>query len=93
MLQNYMSKHARIRSQQRGISPILIDLLLEFGANEPAGDGASKVFFNKAARRRLKVYAGPLTELLSEHLDVYAIASSDGQIITMAHRTERIRRH
>lgn len=88
-----MSQHARIRSQQRAIPPILMDLLLYFGANEPAGNGASKIFFDKVARRRIKAYAGSLAELLNEHLDVYVVVGADGQIITTAHRTTRIRRH
>jgi len=88
-----MSCHASIRSQQRAISPMLVDLLIQFGTSEPAGDGASKVFFDKAARRRVKTYAGPLAGILNEHLDVYAVISSESEIITTAHLTERIRRH
>lgn len=88
-----MSHHARIRSQQRAIPPILIDLLTQFGTSLPAGGGTSRVFFDKAARRRVKAYAGPLAGLLDQHLDVYAVLDSDGRVITTAHRTERIRRH
>ena len=88
-----MSQHANLRSQQRAISPMLVDLLIQFGTSEPAGNGASKVFFDKAARRRVKSYAGPLAGLLNEHLDVYAVISSEDQVITAAHLTERIRRH
>lgn len=87
------SHHAEVRSQQRGIPPILIDLLLEFGVIEPAGSGATKVFFDKRARRRVQSYAGHLAGVLDEHLDVYAVVSSDNEVITVAHRTERIRRH
>lgn len=87
------SQHANIRCQQRAIAPMVIDLLLQFGTNEPAGNGASKVFFDKAARRRVKKYAGPLAGLLEEHLDVYAVVGSDSKVITVAHRIERIHRH
>ena len=88
-----MTHHASIRSQQRAISPMLVDLLMQFGTSEPAGDGASRVFFDKAARRRVKAYAGPLAGILNEHLDVYAVVSSECRIITAAHLHERIRRH
>lgn len=88
-----MSHHATVRSQQRAIPPLLIDLLLQFGTNEPAGKGATKVFFDKAARRRVKSYAGHLASLLNEYLDVYAVVGTDDQVITTAHLTERIRRH
>lgn len=88
-----MTQHAKVRSQQRGIPPIVVDLLMQFGATEPAGGGASKVFFDKAARRRIKAYAGQLASILDEHLDIYAVIGAENQIITMAHRADRIRRH
>lgn len=87
-----LSHHARTRTQQRAIPPMLIDLLTQFGSTEPAGDGASKVFFDKTARRRVKAYAGPLAGLLDEHLDVHAVVARDGRVITAAHRTKRIKR-
>jgi len=90
---NDMSKHAAKRSQQRAIAPMVIDLLLQFGSTEKAGDGASRVFFDKAARRRLDAYAGPLAPLLRQHLDLYAVMAANGNVITVAHRLERIHRH
>lgn len=89
----YLSHHANVRSQQRAISPMLVDLLLQFGTSESAGDGAAKVFFDKEGRRRLAAYAGPVAKLLNDHLDVYAIVGADMQIITVGHRLERMRRH
>lgn len=89
----HLSQHATRRSQQRAIPPMVIDLLLEFGSSEPAGDGASKVFFDKTARRRLKTYAGTLSGIINEHLDVYVVVDADNKVITAAHLTERIRRH
>ena len=89
----HLSHHAAERTHQRAISPMLVDLLLQFGTSQPAGDGASKLFFDKAARRRVKSYAGPLASLLNEHLDVYVVVGSSEEIITAAHLTERVRRH
>ena len=89
----HLTHHAAIRSHQRAIPPMLVDLLLQFGTNEPAGKGATKVFFDKAARKRVQAYAGPLAGLLNEHLDVYVVLGNDNQVITTAHLTERIRRH
>jgi len=88
-----MSNHAGIRCQQRSISPMVVDLLLQFGTSEPAGGGASKIFFDKVARRQIKKYAGSLASILNEHLDVYAVVGADNKIITTAHLTRRIRRH
>ena len=41
-----MSTHASIRCKRRSISPMVVDLLLQFGGSEPSGDGASKIFFD-----------------------------------------------
>lgn len=87
-----MTQHARIRGQQRAISPMLVDLLLQFGTYEHSGNGTSKYFFDKSSRRKLLAHAGPLAKGLEEHLDLYAVVSSDCSVITVAHRTERIRR-
>lgn len=87
-----MTKHADLRRQQRAIPPLLLDILLQFGTNKPSGDGTTKVFFDKTARRRVNTYAGPLAGMLQEHLDLYAVVSSDNKVVTVAHRAERIRR-
>lgn len=86
-----LSKHASTRLQQRGIAPLVIDLLLRFGATEKAGDGTTKHYFDKPARRRLRSYAGPLAALLEAHLDYYAVVGADGTIVTAAHRITRIK--
>ena len=88
-----LTKHAQARSHQRAIPELLIDLLLQFGATQKSGGGTFKVFFDKAARRRLQAYAGPLAGLLGEHLDVYAVVSADSSIVTVGHRIERVKRH
>lgn len=87
------TRHAAVRAQQRGIPRLVIDLLDQFGAREPAGDGAWKVYFNKEGRRRFRAYAGQLAASLEQHLDVYAVIGIDGQLITVAHRINRINRH
>ena len=89
----HMSNHAMVRSQQRAIPPMLIDLLIQFGTSESAGDGAAKVFFDKEGRRRLAAYAGPLAKVFNDHLDLYAVVNGDMQVITVGHRLERMRRH
>ena len=88
-----MTNHANTRSQQRAIPPMLIDLLLQFGKSEAAGNGVAKMFFDKQARKRVAAYAGPLARMLDEHLDLYAVVGQNQQVITVGHRLERIRRH
>lgn len=89
----HATHHATARIQQRGISPLVIDLLLQFGSSEPSGDGTSKFYFDKLARRKVKAYAGQLACFLDEHLDVYAVVGADTRLITVGHRHDRIRRH
>lgn len=81
----HLSQHASKRSQQRAIPPLLIDLLLKFGSSYSAGDGTSKLFFDKTSRRHVRAYAGPLARLLDEHLDLYAVVDANSTIITVAH--------
>lgn len=88
-----MTRHAQIRCQQRGIPPMVLDLLFQFGASVPAGDGATKMFFDKSARRKVQTYAGPLASLLNEHLNSYIVVGKDDEVITAAPLYERIRRH
>lgn len=84
-----LSRHARMRSQQRAIAPLLLDLLLRFGRSERSGDGTQRYFFDKPARRRVQSYAGSLGRLLDQHLDVYAIVGEGDTIVTVGHRLER----
>ncbi len=86
----HKSQHAAVRIQQRNISHMAIDLLMEFGATQPSGDGTTKFYFDKPARKRLAAYAGSMTSLLEQHLDVYAVVAADNKVITVGHRYERI---
>lgn len=88
-----MTKHAESRSQQRSIPPIALDLLLQFGRRERAGDGACRVYLDKTARKRLQAYAGPLVSALDTHLNIYAIVANDERVITVAHRLGRMQRN
>lgn len=87
-----LSRHAAARSSQRAISPMAIDLLMRFGTSVPAGPGTEKIFFDKRARRQVRAYAGPAASALAGHLDIYAVVSGSGTLITIAHREARIRR-
>ncbi len=88
-----MTRHAKVRGQQRAIQPIAIELLVRFGSVENAPGGVAKIFFDKPARRRLAAFAGPLASLLGQHLDLYAVVGDHSRVITVGHRLERIRRH
>uniref|UniRef100_UPI0035B43561 hypothetical protein n=1 Tax=Hylemonella sp. TaxID=2066020 RepID=UPI0035B43561 len=88
-----LSKHAKIRSQQRGIPPLLVDLLRDLGASEKAPGGTTVYYFDKKARRRFEAYAGPIAGVLQQHLDAYIVVGKDDQVITTGHRLQRIQKH
>lgn len=73
-----MTKHARTRSQQRGIPTLAIDIPLQFGVTVPLDGGATKEYLDKAARRKLHAYAGPLAASVDQYLNVYAVLSRFG---------------
>ncbi len=84
--------HASIRSQQRGIPPLVVDLLLQFGRRVHDQHGAEVVYFDRRSRKRVESYAGGLIGKLSEHLDSYAVVA-DGVIVTLGSRFNRIGRN
>ena len=84
------TKHASVRLQQRCIPPFVVDLLMDFGTVERAGDGATSHYFDKKSRSRIKAYTGQLSCALQDYLDYYAIVGSDGVIITVARRLKKI---
>lgn len=85
------SKHAKTRSQQRGISDMEIDLLRTFGACAKAHDGCLRYFLDKTAKRRVANYVGVpgVAEALAAR---FIVVSPADLVITVGHRTERIRR-
>ena len=87
-----LTRHARARMQQRGISAADLDALLNFGRFVPAGGGCDVVFFDKRARERLS-RAGVISPSEAERIcRSYAIVESDGAVITVGHRFRRIPR-
>lgn len=86
------TRHAIVRAQQRGISPLVIDLLQEFGAWTKAADGASIRYFDRRAKRKVASYLGPSFAAVRNDMNVYAVLAGDGRVITVAYRLRRIQR-
>jgi len=87
-----ITRHARVRCQQRGIPGRLLDLLLDYGKERHVGHGATVLSFPKGARQRLRRCL-PQGEFatLDTHLDVYAVVGSNGQVMTVGHRYRPLR--
>lgn len=87
-----MTIHARRRSQQRSLPPFVVSLFEAYGA-ECRHSGADVLFMNKASRRRMAADFGGKRALrmVEPFLDSYAVIEG-GRVITLAHRTVRLRR-
>ncbi len=88
-----MRLHVAIRAQQRCIPPLVDQRLDEFGEERYDGNGDILLYFSRASIRAMERTFGraPIRKL-AEYLDAYKIESShDGCILTIGHRTRRIR--
>jgi hypothetical protein len=87
------TKHAKARAQQRGIPPLVNELLDRYGQEEHDGHGAITLYLSKSSIRNMERDWGhrPVSRL-AEWFDVYKVRSADGSTITVGHRTRRLRR-
>lgn len=85
------TQHAQIRAQQRGIPPLVDELLDRYGQEQHDGHGAVILFLDKRSIRAMERELGrrPVARL-AEWLDAYKVRAGDGQTITIGHRTRRI---
>jgi len=83
--------HAQVRAQQRGIPPLVDELLERYGHEEHDGHGAVMLFLDKRSIRAMErdLGARPVARL-SEWLNVFKVRTSDGTTITLGRRTRRI---
>ena len=88
-----ITRHAAARLRQRAIPPFMIELLDRFGS-EMRCDGAQRLFFDKAAVRRLKRHMGGRRSLrhVEPWLNVYIVIGDNGRLITAAHKCSHFRR-
>lgn len=85
------TRHGSIRAQQRGIPPMIDELLDRYGKEEHDGRGAIVVYLSKDSVRRMERDFGrrPVAKL-HEWLDAYKVQTVDGKTITVGHRTRRL---
>jgi hypothetical protein len=89
-----LTDHAKVRAQQRGIPPLIVDWLKRFGAASNDGHGAQVRYFDKRSRKLLEQRVGrEVVSRLSELLDAYLVVGDDGTVVTVGHRYKRIHRH
>ncbi len=85
------SRHARVRRQQRGIPPVVVDWVVGYG-RATRKDDATVFSLDKPARRRLARDLGELAyRRIEDLLDVYVVLADGGVVVTVAKRCRRAR--
>ncbi|MCX7892227.1 MAG: hypothetical protein N2544_07680 [Burkholderiales bacterium] len=89
-----VSRHARIRMQQRCVPADVVAQLVGFGTARHDHRGGVVVFFDKRSRRRLERAAGPeARRTLERWANAYAVVAADGAVVTVGRRDRRFRRN
>jgi hypothetical protein len=82
-----LTAHARARMQQRGISPVVLDVLLAYGREAHDHRGCRIAQFDKRSRRRAARELGSeLFRRIERHLGAYAVIGPDDAVVTVGHR-------
>jgi len=88
-----LTPHAKIRLQQRGIPPSVVENLLDYGRCSHDHHGATIVYFDHQARNALRRRTEPTAfRRIERYLDTHAVVAPYGDIVTVGHRTRLIRR-
>lgn len=86
-----LTAHARQRRHERGIPPLVLNWLLDHGAECYQHDGTVIRYFDKRARKLLDSIVGhEATSRMSKFLAAYAVTADDGNIITAGFRYKRV---
>ena len=89
-----VSHHAQIRMQQRAITADMLESLLDFGQVRFNGQGTEILTFPKKVVKHFKKELNHKVFMkIERHLNLYAIMSSDGELITTGYRTKRLKGH
>ena len=87
-----LTKHAKIRMQQRGIPRLAIDWLAAYGEVDHQR-GSELFYFTRRARQALERDVGRRMLKRNEKvLNAYMVCA-EGQIATVGHRFQRVIRH
>jgi len=78
--------------RQRGIRPEMVEALLDFGRVRHLHNGCEIVFFDKDAKARLARDNPAAAREAAKLTRTYAIMGSNGVVITVGHRYQRIPR-
>lgn len=87
---NTLTNHAQKRCQQRGIPPLIVDWLLDYGT-PVYNHGAEVFYFDKRSRKAIRRQAGKqVLSALERYMDAYLVFRA-GQVLTVGHRYKSVR--
>ena len=88
-----MSNHASQRMQQRAIHPLMIDLLYRYG-REQHQNGSTLLYLDSRARKQARRAIEDVKQRFDKLCDTYLVESEDdGVVITVGHRSKRVRNY
>lgn len=86
------TRHAEERMRQRAVAPAAVATVLDYG-REVRSRGASLFYLDRQARQQIAHELGKdVVRGLGGRLDILVVTGDDGRIVTVSHRTERVRR-
>jgi hypothetical protein len=93
MIGTEFTLHAEQRLQQRAIPAFVVELLERCGTSMRCG-GADRLYFDKAAKKRLRQHLGGSRglRLIEPWINVYAVIGDNGRVVTVAHQSARHQR-
>lgn len=83
-----LSKHAQLRSQQRGIPESLLDLVLEYGEPKVVGGDAISYEVSGKNANAIQAHLKQLIQNIDKVKNKVVVTGSDGTIITTYHRKD-----
>lgn len=93
-LEQALSRHARVRMQQRGIPSQVVESLLQCGRVQHDNHGGRIVFFDRTGwKAACKRGFQRLVPAADRYRRTYLVLGGDGMVKTVSHRYRRIRRH
>ena len=79
--------------QQRGVPPLIVEWLLQYGAVVYDHNGARIRFFDRESRKRIRRAKGDIAlRRFHELFDSYAVVAEDGTVVTVGHSYGRVRK-
>lgn len=85
------TKHAGVLAQQRGILPMIDQLLDLYGQEAYDGHGTVTLYLDKTSIKNMERDMGRRpVQRLAEWFDTYKVKTTNGTTINIGHRTRRI---